>query len=484
VKRSDQVAFMPGFRAFVGGTLDPQDQELEIEGLAVGAGRTLEACALREVFEETGVLLGAAEPSAGATPGTPSGSTPAESSAGGALAAARSRLLQGEATFPQLARELGWRFRSGSLTLTGRWITPPFAPSRFEAAYFLARVPQGQEPSVRVGELAEGEWIAPVDALKRWQMGLETFAAPILYTLIGLAHGEDKLAERLAEAPEASAQPVRRIELKWGVVLQPMKTRPLPPATHTNAYLVGEPEMALIDPGSGEPEELEELFELIDMLASDRRRLHLVLLTHHHPDHVAGVEAVRRRYRVPVAGHADVGRFVRLDFTLKEGDWVPLVPGVADWSLRVLHTPGHAPGHLCFLQPRIRSLFCGDHITGGTGTVIIDPPEGDMAAYLSSLRRLLGEPIETLFPAHGSPQGAAKRRIQWLIAHREERGKKVLAALGPEPRTLAELVERAYDDTPRDLWRYAERSLFAHLIQLQAEGRAVRVRESWRVASG
>ena len=75
----------------------------------------------------------------------------------------------------------------------------------------------------------------------------------------------------------------------------------------------------------------------------------------------------------------------------------------------MLHTPGHARGHLSFLHERTRSLFCGDHIPGGTGTVIIDPPDGDMVPYLASLERLLAEPVETLFPAHGSPQGAAPR---------------------------------------------------------------------------
>lgn len=463
VRRSDSVSYMPGFRSFLGGSVDAEDAELPVEGAADEQDRILRACAIREAFEEAGVLVGTDAP------------VSAERAA-----EARGRLLAGEARFNSLAREHGWRFRAGALTYAGRWIAPPFVPRRLEAAYFLARVPEGQNPEVREGELVDGEWVHPLAALKRWQLGYETFAAPILYTLIGLAHGVEGLAERLMEAPEAAAAPVRRIELKWGIVLQPMKTRPLPPATHTNAYLIGEPEMALVDPGSDEPAELEALFELIGMLEQDRRRLKLVLLTHHHPDHVAGVEAVRARFGVPVAAHEETAKHVRVDFTLKDGDWVPLVPGVGDWSLRVLHTPGHARGHLCFLHPRTRSLFTGDHIPGGAGTVIIDPPEGDMAAYIASLERLMSEPVETLFPGHGAPQGAAHRRIQGLIDHRRARESKVLAALGAEPRSLAELVERAYDDTPRELWGYAERSLLAHLVKLEAEGRAAREGDRWR----
>ena len=114
------------------------------------------------------------------------------------------------------------------------------------------------------------------------------------------------------------------------------------------------------------------------------------------------------------------------------------------------------------------------------GTVIIDPPEGDMGAYLRSLERLAALPVTTLFPGHGGPQGAALKRIRKLIEHRLGRESRVLASLGAEPRTLAELVEFAYADTPRELWPYAERSLLAHLLKLEAEGRARRAGEEWR----
>jgi glyoxylase-like metal-dependent hydrolase (beta-lactamase superfamily II) len=316
--------------------------------------------------------------------------------------------------------------------------------------------------------------------MERYRRGEAAFAAPILWTLDALAGGEDGLAERLAQGPQRAATPVQRIELKWGIVLHPMKTRPLPPATHTNAYLVGEREMALIDPGSGEPAALEKLFALIDSLAADGRRLSLVLASHHHPDHTGGIDGVRERYRVPIAAHRQTAVQMRVDRVLDDGERITLEPGAEEWSLRVIHTPGHARGHLCFLHARTGSLFCGDHIPGGTGTVIIDPPEGNMAAYVRSLERLRGEPIETLFPGHGSPQGAARRRIDWLISHRRKREALVLAALGGEPEPLEALVTRAYRDTPSELWGYAERSLLAHLEKLEAEGRAARAGERWR----
>ena len=470
VKRSDAVPYMPGFRAFPGGTVNREDAALEIAGAPEGEARTLMACVMREAFEEIGVLLAASD------------------SPLGDLEGARHRLLAGDASFLELAREHGWRFRADRLQSAGRWVSPPFAATRFETQFFLAELPDGQQPSVIEGELTSGEWIEPVVALKRWQDGHETFAAPILYTLIALAEGEDELPARMAQWPEASGKPVRRIELNWGIVLHPMKTRPLPPATHTNAYLVGDREMALIDPGSGEPAELESLFGLIEMLGEDGRRLKLVLLTHHHPDHIGGLAAVKERYGVQVAAHAETAKHVPVDFTLADGEVIPLAPGKADWTLRALYTPGHARGSLCFLHERTHSLFTGDHIVGGQGTVIIDPPEGDMGDYVRSLERLLGVGATTLFPAHGSPQGGAERRIRALIAHRMQREEKVRAALssaGANGAPLAELVPLAYDDTPRELWPYAERSLLAHLLDLERRGLAARVAgatEHWRSA--
>lgn len=463
VRRSDAVSYMPGFRAFVGGTVDPEDAGLPIDHAPDAGRRELMACALREAFEEAGVLVGVAD------------AGPPER-----LAEARRRLLAGETTFAALAREHGWRFDGEALAYAGHWVSPAFAPRGFETDYFLARVPAGQDATVHVGELAEGEWVLPRAALERWQAGEETFAAPILWSLIAMAEGEDHLATRLVEAPARSGQPVRRIELKWGIVLHPMQTRPLPPATHTNAYLIGESEMALVDPGSGEPAELDELITLIETLKQDGRRVTTILITHHHPDHTGGLAAMRKRLGVPVAAHAETANHVRVDVRLEDGDWIPLLPGKGSWNLRAIHTPGHARGHLCFYHPRTRSLLSGDHITGGQGTVIIDPPEGDMAAYMASLERLLGEPIETLFPGHGPPQGAAHHRIRGLIEHRRRREAQVLAALKVTPRDLRALVARAYADTPHELWPYAQRSLLAHLIKLESEGRAGRDGELWR----
>jgi ribonuclease/clavin/mitogillin len=467
VRRSDAVAVMPGFHAFPGGKADAEDATLEVIGAAEGDERVLRACAIREAFEEMGVLVGLD----GAAPDAAS------------LTADRQRVIAGEVRFGDLARMRGWRVRADRLLFAGRWQTPPLAAVRFDTIFWLVHLEDGQRPSVHVGELASGEWVRPLEALQRWIDGGCAYAAPMLYTLLALAEGEGELAARLSAAPERARTPVRRIELLWGLVLHPMRTRPLPPATHTNTYVVGERDVAIVDPGSDDAAELESFFALMDHLIADGRTPQVVLLTHHHPDHIGGVEAVRVRYGIQVAAHAETAKHVKVDVELNDGDLIPLGAGRGgDWTLRVVHTPGHARGHLCFLHPRTRTLLTGDHIPGGQGTVIIDPPDGDMRDYVASLERLGRLDLQYLFPAHGSPQGAAYRRIAGLVAHRRERERQVLEALGRAALPVAALVERAYADTPRELWGYAERSLLAHLIALEHSGLAVRDNEGWHRA--
>ena len=466
VRRSDAVPIQPGFMSFVGGKVEPHDAELELPGVTDAAERASRACAIREALEECGVLVGLA---AGIAP--PSTAV---------LADARTRLLTDEVTLAALAREHGWRFDTAALTFAGRWQTPPFAPVRFDTLYILARVPAGQEPTIIPGELAEGEWVRPAEALARWRAGAVTFVAPILWTMRALEAGEDGLAARLVDAPRAAATPARLIEMQYGVVLHAMKTRPLPPATHTNAYFIGESEMALVDPGSGEPGALAELFAVADVLAAQGRRIKTIVVTHHHSDHTGGVQACRERFKAPVAGHVALAPHLKLDIVLGDGDTLALAAGVGSWDLEVLSTPGHTRDSISLWHRRNRSLFCGDLIPGGPGSVVIDPPDGDMGGYMASLERVVGLDARTLFPAHGSPSGAVARRARALIAHRRERERKVLAVLAREPQTLAEMLPRVYHDTPREMWSWAERSLLAHLMWLEICGAAGRDGERWQ----
>ncbi len=259
------------------------------------------------------------------------------------------------------------------------------------------------------------------------------------------------------EAPEVS-------QVAPGIRVLALRTPTLPPAAHTNVYLVG-PEIgpvAVVDPGSPYPDQQAVLDELLTRVPVD-----LILLTHHHGDHIGGAAALAERWGVPIAAHAATAR--RLDGVI---DVTRLIEdGENVHGLTALHTPGHAEGHLCFEHAEVGATIAGDMVAG-IGTILIDPSEGDMSLYLGSLELLFARPPMTLLPAHGPaiPDGPAKLRE--YLAHRRMREARVLSSLADAPRTLQDLLPLAYGDTPRMLWPLAERSLRAHLDKLVTDGRA------------
>jgi ribonuclease/clavin/mitogillin len=258
-----------------------------------------------------------------------------------------------------------------------------------------------------------------------------------------------------------------------------LRTPTLPPAAHTNAYLVG-PDRGpqwVVDPGSPYPDQQEALNEVIASEAELGRPLAGVLLTHHHGDHIGGATALSERWRVPIAAHAlTAGRLdgvVVVDTIVADGD---VIGGTT-----ALHTPGHADGHLCFEIDE--AIIAGDMVAG-IGTILIDPSEGDMALYVASLERLLARPQAILCPAHGPAIPDGHRKLREYIAHRTMRESRVVAALAARVEaSLGELVPDVYADTPRMLWPLAERSLRAHLDKLVREGRAREVNPGERWSS-
>jgi glyoxylase-like metal-dependent hydrolase (beta-lactamase superfamily II) len=163
---------------------------------------------------------------------------------------------------------------------------------------------------------------------------------------------------------------------------------------------------------------------------------------------------------------------------LQHGERIELAPGA---TLRVLHTPGHAANHLCYLLEEEKTLFTGDHVMQGS-TVVINPPDGDMTAYLASLQALLAEDLEWLAPGHGFLVGQPHEAVRALLAHRRRRESKLGAALrAAGPMAIDALMFHVYDDVPPERHGVARRSLLAHLLKLQAEGTAVLEGENWSV---
>ena len=243
----------------------------------------------------------------------------------------------------------------------------------------------------------------------------------------------------------------------------------------TNSYIVGRDELALIDPGPESDAHRDALLKYVG------NRLRWILCTHTHLDHSPGARAIKAATGaqlcgfgvVPVDGRQDTtfvpDRSLREDDCL-EGD---------GFSLRAIHTPGHASNHLCYLLEARRMLFTGDHVMQGS-TVVISPPDGDMQAYLQALERLLALDIDAIAPGHGhiidKPHDEARR----LIAHRMKREQKVVDAFAQKnPATLDELLPVVYSDTPLRLHPVARRSLHAHLIKLERDGRVTEKAGAW-----
>ena len=242
----------------------------------------------------------------------------------------------------------------------------------------------------------------------------------------------------------------------------------------TNTYIIGVDALALIDPG---PESDAHLTALLNAVGE---RLRWILCTHTHLDHSPGARALKAATGAEVIGmRAPPGQDASFapDRVFEHGS---VLDGSA-FKLRAVHTPGHASNHLCYLLDREQLLFTGDHIMQGS-TVVISPPDGDMTDYLKSLAMLLELEISRIAPGHGHPIDDPHEEARRLIAHRLKREQKVMAAFAvANPATLDELVPIVYSDTAQRLHQAARRSLHAHLIKLEREGKVQRRDERWKL---
>jgi len=239
----------------------------------------------------------------------------------------------------------------------------------------------------------------------------------------------------------------------------------------TNTYLVGTGrQRILVDTGSGVaayPAVLERAMERAGCTG-----LQQIVLTHGHPDHQGGVAQLRERFgAVRVAKLVDPDDGDGIDFEpLLDGD----VVRTEGATLRAVHTPGHATDHLCFVLEEEQSLFSGDNVLG-VGTTVIPGRGGDLADYLRSLDRMLALAPRRIYPAHGPCIDDGTAKIRQYIAHRGERERQILDALGRGDAPIATIVERVYVDVPQSLHAAAAHSVAAHLGKLEREGRARRL---------
>ena len=228
----------------------------------------------------------------------------------------------------------------------------------------------------------------------------------------------------------------------------------------TNTYLVGIDEIAVIDPGPATDEHLDAI------AGCGGDRIRWILLTHTHPDHSPGAVALRDRTGAEICAFDDRDD-VPVDRTLADGDTIE----ATEFRIRAIHTPGHSSNHLCYLLEEERTLFSGDHIMDGS-TVVIAPPDGDMAAYLESLDKVRIKRLKAIAPGHGHLITDPLERIDAYVEHRLAREAEILDAVTQAgTTTIPELVARIYPDLVEELVPRAAQSVHAHLRKLADEGR-------------
>lgn len=254
----------------------------------------------------------------------------------------------------------------------------------------------------------------------------------------------------------------------------------------TNSYLVGQRDLAVIDPGPDDPTHLAALLSAVG-----EARVTAILVTHAHIDHSPLARALSAATKAPIHAFSDAmgGRSAVMqrlaedglvggdegvdpgfapDEPLADGD---VVEG-ADWSLTALHTPGHFGNHLCFALGD--TLFCGDLVMGWASS-LVSPPDGDLTDFMASCRRLQQGTWRIFHPGHGAPIDTPAERLDWLIGHRLSREADILKALADGPATSATLAARIYVDTPAALLPAATRNVLAHLIDLYGQNRVAPV---------
>jgi glyoxylase-like metal-dependent hydrolase (beta-lactamase superfamily II)/8-oxo-dGTP pyrophosphatase MutT (NUDIX family) len=459
ILRGQHLRFFGGFWAFPGGKVHAQDDHPQLS--------TCILAACRELFEETGVLIARRH----------DGTLPTITAD---LEACRHALLAETLPFSHMLAEQQLTVHADDFAQIGEITTPKFAPTRYATTFFVAHLPPGQEPHVWPGELERGEWLAGPELLARWRRGECLLTPPSVMTLETLGDSA------IDEAPQLLARVFNRlangathpIYFAPCVQLIPLKTSALPPSAYTNAFFVGNGPRYLIDPGAHEVPEQERLFEVLDEHTHAGRSLTAVVLTHHHPDHIGAAAACLQRYGVPIWAHPRTaeklqGR-VPVHRLLEDGDRLDLGPCPADgrpWFLEAFHTPGHASGHLAFYDSFYRLLFAGDMISTMT-SIVIAPPDGDLAVYLQSLRRLRELPSRLLLPSHGNVSAQPIQAIDSALEHRTKREQQLLDALREGPVAVADLVAQLYRGTPEPLLRFARAQVLAGLLKLQNEGRA------------
>ncbi len=421
VRRQPELPSFSGYWAFPGGKIEAGDASGETALLCADAERAVLVGIAREVQEELGLDLDA------------------------------------------LARA-GQVLR---VCVLGEATTPPIAAARFRT-HFL-RIDLSLKPTLALDlrEHSEATWASASDWLARFHEGKLLMAPPTFDTVAALAQDPacGLLTNLHLDGPEDEC---RIIEPLHGLRVIPVRSNTLPPATHTNAFLIGDSYKVLVDPSPADCSELARLYKLIDRLGCDE-----VLLTHHHPDHRQFANEIAARYDVPLALSDTTRRFVQAEVpgyfgelllrTYVEGDVVTRWLGQ---PVRVVPVPGHDEGQIA-LMPDNKAWFIVGDLIQGIGTVVIAKPEGHMGRYFATLQKVIDLDPAVIVPSHGMAMGTTYR-LQETLKHRRMREASVLQ-LHREGRTIDEMLPLIYQGVDPRLMPLARMNIDSHLDKLRED---------------
>ncbi len=532
-RRSSTASFAPGVYVFPGGVIDHGDRniakahidiaEAAIKNIANSGSRirsrssqmlvhcTQALAAIRESFEELGILL-------------------VQHPDGRWVSNEDIALLDRQADFYPQMHAKGYTVAADHVYHLAHWTTDRDMPRRFDVPFLVARMPDGQQAVADEAEQFEPVWVRPADALAQYGLGQFLIIFPTIRTLerlqefssvdnvLRMCAGEQVLWASCPRAGFLAGKESRHMEHEdcFGELamvcpdgqivhaLDWQHTQPVPLLKHvmrltapnpgrmtgpgTNTYIVGTADTGyiVIDPG---PADAGHMQRIVLATGGD---IGAIVCTHSHADHSPAARPLQALCRtpppilgLPSAPTARANAHFVPDITLQNQELLRQylrgleAENTLQITLQVIHTPGHAANHLCLVLQEDGLLFSGDHILNGS-TTVIDPPDGNMTAYLDSLETLAAAcdafDIDFILPAHGyvltrclgtEHRGGARRAIEALRAHRLQREAKVIAAMQQRPEgSIDDLLPLVYDDVPDRLWPIAARSLAAHIERI------------------
>ncbi len=423
VRRQPQLPSFAGYWAFPGGKIEAEDAQGVTRLVCAEAETRVLVGIVREVQEELGLDLDAL-------------------AAAGQVLAVR---VLGEAT------------------------TPPIAAARFRTRFL--RIDLATKPALALDtrEHSEASWAVAGGWLARYQTGRLLLAPPTLDTVAALAANTARDTVIDLDTDRDYEDACRVLEPLNGLRIIPVKSHTLPPATHTNAFLIGDSYKVLVDPSPADREELARLYRLLDRVGVDE-----VLLTHHHPDHRQFANEIAAHYDIPLALSDTTRRFITakdstyfgelLLRTYVEGDVVTRWLGE---PVRVVPVPGHDAGQIA-LMPDSKSWFIVGDLIQGIGTVVIAKPEGHMGTYFTTLQKVIDLDPAVIIPSHGMAMGSTYR-LQETLKHRRLREAAVLK-LHQDGKSADEMLPLLYQGVDSRLWPLARMNIDAHLDKLRDEG--------------